>query len=159
MTGVNKVILLGNVGRDPEVRYTQNGTAVANFSIATSEVFGGRDGGRGCSRPREDISGGEPPRAVAHHADAQADGVVVEVGHGLAVAVTVQSGAGADHPDIHVFARRCCSRQCSPREREWVDHPLILPPAWAKMGACPPSSCCVMRSRHGPLASRIRNDP
>ena len=44
MTGVNKVILLGNVGRDPEVRYTQNGTAVANFSIATSEVFGGRDG-------------------------------------------------------------------------------------------------------------------
>ena len=45
MTGVNKVILLGNVGRDPEVRYTQNGTAVANFSIATSEVFGGRDGG------------------------------------------------------------------------------------------------------------------
>lgn len=45
MTGVNKVILLGNVGRDPEVRYTQNGTAVANFSLATSEVYGGRDGG------------------------------------------------------------------------------------------------------------------
>jgi len=45
MSGVNKVIILGNVGRDPEVRFTQNGTAVANFSIATSEVFGGRDGG------------------------------------------------------------------------------------------------------------------
>ena len=45
MSGVNKVIILGNVGRDPEVRYTQNGTAVANFSIATSEVYGGRDGG------------------------------------------------------------------------------------------------------------------
>ena len=45
MTGVNKVILLGNVGRDPEVRYTQSGTAVANFSLATSEVYGGRDGG------------------------------------------------------------------------------------------------------------------
>lgn len=44
MSGVNKVIVLGNVGRDPEIRYTQNGTAVANFSIATSEVYGGRDG-------------------------------------------------------------------------------------------------------------------
>ena len=36
MASVNKVILVGNVGRDPEVRYMPNGTAVANFSIATS---------------------------------------------------------------------------------------------------------------------------
>ena len=35
--GVNKVILVGNVGNDPEVRYMPNGTAVANFSVATSE--------------------------------------------------------------------------------------------------------------------------
>ena len=35
--GVNKVILLGNVGREPELRYTQNGTAVANFTLATTE--------------------------------------------------------------------------------------------------------------------------
>ena len=34
---VNKVILIGNLGRDPEVRTTQNGTKVANISIATSE--------------------------------------------------------------------------------------------------------------------------
>ena len=34
--GINKVILIGNLGRDPEVRYTPDGTAVANFSIATS---------------------------------------------------------------------------------------------------------------------------
>jgi single-strand DNA-binding protein len=34
---VNKVILLGNVGRDPEVRYVDNNVAVANFSIATTE--------------------------------------------------------------------------------------------------------------------------
>lgn len=33
---VNKVILLGNLGRDPELRYTQSGKAVANFSMATS---------------------------------------------------------------------------------------------------------------------------
>ena len=36
---VNKAILIGNLGRDPEVRFTGSGKAVANFSIATSEVF------------------------------------------------------------------------------------------------------------------------
>ncbi len=35
--GINKVILIGNLGRDPETRYTQSGSAVANFSVATSE--------------------------------------------------------------------------------------------------------------------------
>lgn len=35
--GVNKVILLGNLGKDPEVRYTQSGTAVGNFTLATTE--------------------------------------------------------------------------------------------------------------------------
>ena len=35
--GVNKVILIGNLGRDPEVRYTQGGTAVANLRIAVTE--------------------------------------------------------------------------------------------------------------------------
>lgn len=37
--GVNKVILVGNLGQDPEVRYTANGTAVANLRIATSESW------------------------------------------------------------------------------------------------------------------------
>ena len=37
--GVNKVILIGNLGADPEVRYTQNSTAIANLSIATSETW------------------------------------------------------------------------------------------------------------------------
>ncbi len=36
---VNKVILLGNVGRDPEVRYLEGGVAVAKFTLATSEVY------------------------------------------------------------------------------------------------------------------------
>jgi single-strand DNA-binding protein len=36
---VNKVILIGNLGRDPEVRFTANGRAVANFSIATTEKW------------------------------------------------------------------------------------------------------------------------
>jgi len=37
--GVNKVILVGNVGNDPEVRYMPNGNAVANISIATSDTW------------------------------------------------------------------------------------------------------------------------
>jgi single-strand DNA-binding protein len=36
---VNKVILVGNLGKDPEVRYTPNGLAVANITIATTEVW------------------------------------------------------------------------------------------------------------------------
>ncbi len=39
MAGVNKVILIGNLGADPEVRHLQNGASVANFRIATSETY------------------------------------------------------------------------------------------------------------------------
>ena len=39
MAGVNKVILVGNLGRDPEIRYSQQGNAIVNFSIATSEEW------------------------------------------------------------------------------------------------------------------------
>jgi single-strand DNA-binding protein len=46
MASVNKVILVGNLGRDPELRYTQGGQAVANFTIATTERFSTRDGDR-----------------------------------------------------------------------------------------------------------------
>lgn len=41
---VNKVILIGRLGRDPEIRYTSSGSAVANFSVATDESFKGRNG-------------------------------------------------------------------------------------------------------------------
>ena len=46
MAGVNKVILLGHLGRDPEMRYMPDGTAVANMTIATSESYKDRDGNR-----------------------------------------------------------------------------------------------------------------
>ena len=39
MAGINKVILVGNLGKDPEIRYLEGGTAVANFPIATSETY------------------------------------------------------------------------------------------------------------------------
>ncbi len=43
---VNKVILIGNLGRDPEIRYTQGGQPVANFTMATSERWNNKDGER-----------------------------------------------------------------------------------------------------------------
>lgn len=46
MAGVNKVILVGNLGRDPEVRYTKNGQAIASFSLATTERWTGKDGNK-----------------------------------------------------------------------------------------------------------------
>lgn len=46
MAGVNKVILVGNLGKDPEVRHLDNGRAVANFPIATSETYKNKQGER-----------------------------------------------------------------------------------------------------------------
>ena len=46
MAGVNKVILVGNLGKDPEVRYLDSGVAVANFSLATTESYKNKEGER-----------------------------------------------------------------------------------------------------------------
>ena len=48
--GVNKVILVGNLGQDPDVRYMPNGNAVANISVATSETW--KDKNTGDSKER-----------------------------------------------------------------------------------------------------------
>jgi single-strand DNA-binding protein len=46
MAGVNKVILVGNLGKDPEVRHLEGGAAVANFTLATSETYKDKSGAR-----------------------------------------------------------------------------------------------------------------
>jgi single-strand DNA-binding protein len=46
MSGVNKVILVGYLGRDPEVRFTKSNQAVASFSLATTEKWTGKDGNK-----------------------------------------------------------------------------------------------------------------
>lgn len=48
--GVNKVILIGNLGRDPEVRYTSNGLPVATVTLATSEVWKDKQSGENQER-------------------------------------------------------------------------------------------------------------
>ena len=44
MASLNKVMLIGNLGRDPEIRHTQAGTAVATFSVATNERWNTNEG-------------------------------------------------------------------------------------------------------------------
>ena len=44
MASVNKVILVGNLGRDPELKYTPGGAAVANFTLATNEAWTDKSG-------------------------------------------------------------------------------------------------------------------
>jgi len=46
MASVNKVILIGNLGADPELRYTPSGTPVATFSLATKEYWTNKEGGK-----------------------------------------------------------------------------------------------------------------
>jgi single-strand DNA-binding protein len=50
MAGVNKAILIGNLGRDPELRYTQGGQAVVNFTLATSETWNDKASGEKVER-------------------------------------------------------------------------------------------------------------
>jgi single-strand DNA-binding protein len=45
MASVNQVIIIGNLGRDPEVRYTPNGSAVCNVSVATTRAWKSKDSG------------------------------------------------------------------------------------------------------------------
>ena len=44
--GVNKVILVGNLGKDPEIRYTSSGSAIANLTLATSETWKDKNTGQ-----------------------------------------------------------------------------------------------------------------
>ena len=44
--GINKVILIGNLGKDPELKYTDSGTAVCTFSIATNETWTDKEGNK-----------------------------------------------------------------------------------------------------------------
>jgi single-strand DNA-binding protein len=46
MAGINKVILIGNLGKDPEIRVIENGRKVANFSLATTESYKDKNGQR-----------------------------------------------------------------------------------------------------------------
>ena len=61
--GINKVILVGRLGKDPEVRYIPNGGAVANLQVATSESWRGKQTGE--MREQQQFSGQPQPEPQA----------------------------------------------------------------------------------------------
>ncbi len=71
--GVNKVLIIGNLGQDPEIRYTQSNTAIANFSVATSETWKDKQTGE----PREQT---EWHRCVAYRRLAEIVGEYLKKG-------------------------------------------------------------------------------
>ena len=48
--GINKAVIVGTLGKDPEIRYAQNGNAVVNVSVATNEFWKDRDSGEAQER-------------------------------------------------------------------------------------------------------------
>ena len=64
---MNKITIIGNLGRDPEMRYTPGGDAVTNFSVATNYSYRTRDGQAEGTRPSGSTSalGADSPRSLA----------------------------------------------------------------------------------------------
>jgi single-strand DNA-binding protein len=93
MAGINKVILIGNLGSDPEVRYTPSGDAVANFSIATSEEW--KDKNTGEKRERT-----EWHRIVAWRRLGEICGEYLSKGRQVYVEGRIQTNAWEDKEGI-----------------------------------------------------------
>lgn len=68
--GVNKVTIIGNLGRDPEIRYSPSGDPIANFSVATSESWKGKQSGekKEATEWHRIVAFGAPAKFVVDHA-------------------------------------------------------------------------------------------
>ena len=93
MAGVNKVIILGNLGNDPEVRYMPNGEPVANISIATRETWNDKNTGE----KREKT---ERHRVVAYRKTAEIIGQYTRKGSKLYVEGKLQTRKWTDNNGV-----------------------------------------------------------
>ena len=89
MAGVNKVILIGNLGNDPDMRYMPNGEPVANISIATSETWNDKNTGENREKP-------EWHRVVAYRRTAEIIGQYTRKGSKLYVEGRLQTRKWTD---------------------------------------------------------------
>ncbi len=78
MAGVNKVILLGRVGQDPEVKYLESGSVVANFSLATTESYKNKEGQRVDNTEWHDLELWEGVAKIAEQYVKQGDLLYIE---------------------------------------------------------------------------------
>ncbi len=104
MPSVNKVILLGNLGRDPEIRYTQNGQAVANFSMATTKKWKDKDG--------EKQERTEWHRCVAWGRLAEVIGEYVKKGSPLYVEGELQTRKWTDKEGVEKYTTEIVVQEC-----------------------------------------------
>ena len=93
MAGVNKVIILGNLGNDPEMRYLNNGDLVANLSIATSESWSDKNTGE--KRERTDWH-----RIIAYRRTAEIIGQYTRKGSKLYVEGKLQTRKWTDNNGV-----------------------------------------------------------
>ena len=92
MASVNKVIIIGNLGHDPEVRYTNSGQAVANFSVATSDRWTDKNSGQSQERT-------EWHRIVGWGKQAESCGKYLKKGRSVYVEGSIQTSESPDPAD------------------------------------------------------------
>ena len=132
MASVNKVILLGNLGADPEVRYTPSGTAVANFNLATHEQWTNKDG------EKEEKT--EWHRIVAWARLGEICGEYLRKGSQVYVEGRIQTRAWEDRDGIKRYTTEIVAQTMqmlgssrkegearSPEERYPVEEPISIP--------------------------------
>ena len=155
MASLNKVLLIGNLGRDPEVRYTQSGTPVANFTMATTDQWSDRSSGEKKERT-------EWHRIVVWGKDAEIAGEYLRKGKQVYVEGSLQTREWTDKDDnkrttteVRAFRFLMLGRA--------GDAPAAAPGLGARFGRrllCHPESAGVVapagvrRRGNGPLVAR-----
>lgn len=118
MSSYQKVIIMGNVGKDPEVRYTGSGTAVCSLSVATSRKWKDKSSGE----MQEDT---EWHRCVAYDRLAEIIGEYVKKGHPIFIDGRLKTRKWEDKQDVTHYTTEiiCESIQLMGRREDGEDRP------------------------------------
>ncbi len=118
MASVNKVIIIGNVGQDPEVRYTANGVAVVNLSVATSRKWKDKSGDK-----QEET---EWHRVVAYDRTAEVIGDYVKKGSRIYIEGRLKTRKWEDKEGVERYTTEIVTEQLQlmgDRNRDEEDRP------------------------------------
>ncbi len=120
MPSVNKVMLLGNLGADPELRYTQEGTAVANFRMATTTIWNDKAG--------EQQKRTEWHRIVVWAKQAEIAGEYLKKGSQVHVEGSLQTREWTDREERKRYTTEVRAQRIQMLGKP-KDHPVDEPPA------------------------------
>lgn len=110
MSGLNKIMIIGNVGNDPEIRYTQSKLAVTNLSMATNETWKDKDSGEKKERT-------EWHRVVFYGALATIVSEHVKTGHKLYVEGSVRTKEWLDNAGVKRYTTEIIAKNMLMLER------------------------------------------